>query len=250
MDTHSENQQGHGTAGAEHVQSCGSAPKWAALVGDRLFPMPRRKLAARDILDQTGSGQDVVLVRDHGGVHDLTFEDDGHVDLGDGNVFRTVPRCEARPNTHCTEPAKRAFVCDDEWEVTLVSKQTGKTLKRLLGFPTGAVLLRDYESPNDRPINDDESVEFQEGPVFTCRAEGGGNGTKIIVNGREKTVEAKRISYAELVILAFGATQPDTIYTINYKHGPLSNPEGQMVGGEVVKLQCGMIFNVTDSSKS
>lgn len=250
MDTHSENQQGHGNAGAEHAQNCSPAPKWAALIGDRLFPMPRRKLTARDILGQSGHGQDVVLVRDHGGVHDVTFDDDATVDLADGNVFRAVSRCEAKPTAHCTEPAKRAFVCDDEWKVTIVSQQTGGTLKRLLGLPADAVLLRDHESPSDRPVGDDERVEFQDGPVFTCRGQGGGHGIKIMVNGREKTVEAKKISYAELVVLAFGASQPDTIYTITYKHGPPSNPEGHMVGGDVVKLQCGMVFNVTDSGKS
>ncbi len=241
---------GHGRAGAEPVQNCGSTPKWAALTNDRLFPMPRREMTARDILDQSGHGPDVVLVRDHGGVHDVTFDDNANVDLGDGNVFRTAPRCEAKRPAHCTDPAKRAFVCDDEWKVTLVSEQTGKTLKRLLGLPADAVLLRDYESPNDRPIGDDERVEFRDGPVFTCRGQGGGHEIKIIVNGREKTVQAKQISYAELVVLAFGASQPDTIYTITYKHGPPSNPEGHMVGGDVVKLQCGMVFNVTDSGKS
>jgi Multiubiquitin len=250
MDKHHTTNEGHGSAEAEHVQNCGSAPKWAALIEDRLFPMPRRKLTARDILDQSGHGQDVVLVRDHGGVHDVTFDGNAAVDLADGNVFRAVPRCEAKPTAHCTEPAKRAFVCDDEWKVTIVSQQTGKTLKSLLGFPADTVLLRDYESPNDRPADDDECIEFQDGPVFTCRGQGGMHGIKIIVNGREKTVKSKRISYAELVVVAFGASQPDTIYTINYKHGPPSNPEGHMVGGDVVKLQCGMVFNVTDSGKS
>lgn len=250
MDTNSENQQGHGTAGAEHAQNSSPAPKWAALIRDRLFPMPRRKLTARDILDQSGHGQDVVLVRDHGGVHDFTFDDNATVDLAGGNVFRVLPRCETKPTAHCTEPAKRAFVCDDEWKLTIVGQQTGRTLKRLLGLPADAVLFRDHESPNDRPVGDEEGVEFQDGPVFTCRGQGGGHGIKIIVNGREKTVEAKKISYAELVALAFGASQPDTIYTITYKHGPPSNPEGHMVGGDVVKLQCGMVFNVTDSGKS
>lgn len=229
---------------------CNAAEKWAALVEDRLFPMPRQKVTALTILDQSEHGSDVVLVRDHGGVQDVRFDDHETVDLAEGNVFRAVPRCEAKPNAHCTEPAKRAFVCDDEWEVTLISQQTGKTLKRLLRLPADAVLLRDCESPNDQPIGDDEPVDFRNGPVFTCRGSGGGSGIKIIVNGREKTVEAKRISYADLVILAFGAIQPDTIYTINYKHGPPSNPEGHMVSGDVVKIQCGMVFNVTDSGKS
>lgn len=161
--------EGHGSAGAEQMQNCGSASKWAALISDRLFPMPRRKLTARDILDQSGHGQDVILVRDHGGVHDVTFDDNAAVDLADGNVFRTMPRCDAKPSAHCTEPAKRAFVCDDKWEVTLIGKQTGHSLKRLFDLPDSAKLFRDYESPNDQSIGDGDTVEFADGCVFTAR---------------------------------------------------------------------------------
>lgn len=167
MIAHSEHQKGHGYSVAEHVRNCGSAPKWAALIDDRLYPMPHRKLTARDILDQAGIGLDFVLVRDHGGVNDFTLEDGAAVDLGDGNVLRSVMRCEAKPSAHCTEPAKLAFVCDDAWEVTLTGTQTGRSLKRLHGLPDDAELLRDFETPNDQPIGDHERVDFRDGCVFT-----------------------------------------------------------------------------------
>ena len=70
------------------------------------------------------------------------------------------------------------------------------------------------------------------------------------MDGREKVVAGKTISYAELVVLAFGSIDPETIYTVTFKHGPPSKPEGSMVEGDVVKLQCGMIFNVTPTRKS
>ena len=41
-----------------------SAPKWAALVDDRLVPMPRRRLKARDILHQSGAKPGRFLIRD------------------------------------------------------------------------------------------------------------------------------------------------------------------------------------------
>ena len=250
MPTEKQNQEGHGNAGAEHAQNCSPAPKWAALITDTLFPMPRRKLAARDILDQAGVGREFVLVRDYGSPNDVVLADDALVDLAEGNVFRVIPRCEVAPQAPCTGPAKLAFVCDDEWEVTLISKQTGRSLKRLLGLPDDAVLLRDFESPQDEPIADDATVEFKDGAVFTCRNKPASKETKIIVNGREKVVAGKTISYAELVILAFGSIDPDSIYTATFKHGPPSKPEGSMVDGDVVKLQCGMIFNVTPTRKS
>lgn len=241
---------GPGCAEAETVQCCHLAEKWAAAVCDSLYPLPRRKLLARDVLDQSGHGQDVVLVRDHGGVQDVVFDDNAEVDLADGNVFRVMPRCEVKGHQNCTEPAKRAYVCDDEWEVTLVGRQTGRSLKRLLGLNPNMALYRDYKSPHDEPIADDEVIEFSDGPVFTCFSHGGPQGIPISVNGREKAVEAKTISYAELIVLAFGARQPDTIYTVDFKYGPPSNPSGSMVDGDSVKLQCGMAFNVTDSGRS
>lgn len=251
MDNQSLNQQGLGTAVAEHVQDCRPAPKWAALVNDRLFPMPRRKRTARDILDQAGFGQDVVLVRDHESRNDVSFADDAEVDLADGNVFRAVQRCQAGPGGGpCRGAAKLAFVCDDEWEVTLVGAQTGRSLKRLLGLPEEAEILRDRESPNDDLVRDEDDLGFRDGPVFTCRNRPPARQTTIYVNGREKVVAGKTISYADLVVLAFGAIDPNTIYTVTYKHGPPSKPEGIMAPGDVVKLNCGMHFNVTPTCKS
>lgn len=169
MDTRKQSQSGHGTAVAEHVQNCSSAPKWAALIGDSLFPMPRQKLDARDILDQAGVGRDFVLVRDHGSPYDVVLLDERLVDLADGNVFRVIPRCEAGPQAHCTASSKLAFVCDDSWEVTLTGRQTGHSLKRLFGFPNDAELLRDYESPHDQTIADEATVNHADGCVFTSR---------------------------------------------------------------------------------
>ncbi len=242
--------EGHGDAVAEHAPECRSAPKWAAVISDQLFPMPRRKLTARDILDQAGVGTEFVLVRDHGSPNDVVLSDDTLVDLAEGNVFRVIPRCEAGPQPHCTAPPKLAFVCSDAWEVTLIGKQTGHSLKRLLGLPDDAELFRDFDFPNDQRIRDEEVVLFTDGPVFTSRSKPSPKEIKIIVNGREKVVTGKKISYAQVVRLAFDAVDPETIYTVTFKKGPPANPEGSMVEGDEVKIDCGMIFNVTATRKS
>jgi hypothetical protein len=187
--------EGHGNAGAEHVQNCGPAPKWAALIGDRLFPMPRRKLTARDILDQSGHGQDVVLVRDHETRNDVPFADGTEVDLAEGNVFRVVARCEAIPQAPCSGAAKLAFVCDDAWEVTLAEAQTERSLKRLFGLTDDAELFRDYESPNDKPIGDSETVGFKDGPVFTAKR---GEGYCINIEGTKHSWPKPTITAAEI----------------------------------------------------
>jgi hypothetical protein len=154
---------------AEQSRSQHADAKWAVVLGDELFPMPRRKLLARDILDQCGVSREFVLQRDHGGITDVIFADEAEVDLAEGNVFRAAPRCDATRERRPAAPPKRAFIADDHWEVTLETRQTGHSLQRLFGLPNDAELLRDFESRNDQLVGDDEVVLFADGPVFTVR---------------------------------------------------------------------------------
>ena len=74
----------------------------------------------------------------------------------------------------------------------------------------------------------------------------------IIVNGRTNIVETRKVSFSFLVNLAF--ENPPTgefiCFTITYRNGPKSNPEGTMVEGDFIKIKCGMVFNVTATDKS
>ncbi|MDR4485261.1 MAG: multiubiquitin domain-containing protein [Nitrospirales bacterium] len=74
----------------------------------------------------------------------------------------------------------------------------------------------------------------------------------IIINGREKTVEKKKLSFAELIRLAFEnpPTGENIYFTVTYWNGPKKKPEGSMVEGDIVKIKCGMVFNVTPTDKS
>jgi len=74
----------------------------------------------------------------------------------------------------------------------------------------------------------------------------------IIVNGREKTVTKKELSFDEIVALAFDnpPSGPNIIFTITYRRGEGNKPEGTIVEGETVKIKDGMIFNVTATDKS
>jgi hypothetical protein len=75
----------------------------------------------------------------------------------------------------------------------------------------------------------------------------------IIVNTREKEWDKKKISYQEVVILAYGeySDNPLISYTVTYSNGPKQNPEGSMVkNGKDVHIHDGMIFNVTKTDKS
>lgn len=74
----------------------------------------------------------------------------------------------------------------------------------------------------------------------------------IIVNGREKIVSEKELTFDQLVKLAFDnpPTGEFICFTITFRRGRGNKPEGTLVEGESVKVKKGMIFNVTATDKS
>ena len=241
-------EEGHGTAVAEQSQHCNPAPKWAALVDDETIPMPRQLVTVAVIKAQAEIPPDFVLARDYDSPDDVVLADDETVDLAKGNVFYRLAKCDAKPCGHCDAPPKLALFVDDRPEVTINLHQTGKTIRELFGLKDDVNLVRDSESPDDEPVTLEDAAPFGKGPVFYTRRKH--TQIIIIVNGREKTVSGRTISYEQVVRLAFDSIDANTIYTVVFKKGPASNPQGSMVAGDVVKLECGMIFNVTPTSRS
>ena len=74
----------------------------------------------------------------------------------------------------------------------------------------------------------------------------------IIVNGRQKVVTKKELTFAEIIALAFDPipTGPNIVFTVTYRRGEGNKPEGSLTEGEAVKVKEGMIFNVTATDKS
>ena len=72
----------------------------------------------------------------------------------------------------------------------------------------------------------------------------------IIVNGRQKEVTEKKLSYTAVVLLAFPDDPVDDNieYTVAY-----ANPHGKdgtLVESQTVHIKEGMIFNVTKTNRS
>lgn len=74
----------------------------------------------------------------------------------------------------------------------------------------------------------------------------------IIVNGREKRLEAEELTYDQIVNLAFDdpPTGEFICFTITYRNGGGRKPEGSLLEDESVKIKDGTIFNVTVTDKS
>ena len=74
----------------------------------------------------------------------------------------------------------------------------------------------------------------------------------IIVNGRRKEVDLRRISFEEVVALAFSTppTGAGVQFTVQYTRGPEHKPSGTLVEGQSVKVKNGMEFDVTPTNRS
>ena len=90
--------------------------------------------------------------------------------------------------------------------------------------------------------------------VQEAEHEGQGHGQDktftIVVNGREKVVSTRELSFADIVALAGLPSGPTIVFTVTYRRGHGEKPEGTLVEGDTVKIKDGMIFNVTATDKS
>jgi hypothetical protein len=76
--------------------------------------------------------------------------------------------------------------------------------------------------------------------------------TTIVVNGQEKSVETKEISFGEVVALAFNPVPqgPNVRITVSYRRGPEEKPQGTLTTGQSVNVKKNMLFDVTATDKS
>jgi len=86
----------------------------------------------------------------------------------------------------------------------------------------------------------------------TPRPEGDDKEFWVIVNGRRKEVHTKRLTFDEVVALAFNPPpHGDGVQiTVQYTRGPEPKPTGTLVEGQSVKVRDGMEFDVTATNRS
>ncbi|WP_026346781.1 multiubiquitin domain-containing protein [Variovorax atrisoli] len=135
-----------------------------------------------------------------------------------------------------------------EWGATRIS---GLTLKKLAGvdLATFAVWL-DTRGGKDRQIGDAELFDLSAPGVerfYTALRT-----ITVKVNTRPHQVHTETLTFDQVVKLAFAdaATSDTRVYTVTFKRGPASNPEGTLVEGGSATIKDGMLFNVTFTDKS
>lgn len=131
-----------------------------------------------------------------------------------------------------------------EWSNSSISVAE---LKNLAGLPADAEIYL-----NDEFVPDESTVDLSAPGTEHFESADKGRKFKIIVNGEQKEWGEKKISFRDVIILAYGAydERPTMVYTVAYEDGPKQNREGSMTVNSVVFVKNKMIFHATATDKS
>lgn len=175
-----------------------------------------------------------------------------------------------RPSTHSvgiddpldlTTPGKEEF-----W--AFASDRTFNFTVDELGYEWGAATISDGELRVITGASEDQDFKLEradepdriigEGESVNLDARGTEHlrivkaSVTIIVNAEERKVTGRRITFEQLVVLAFETppTGPNILITIDYGKGPPQNPKGSLEAGQSVKIKNRMVFDVTATDRS
>jgi len=128
---------------------------------------------------------------------------------------------------------------------------TGTEIKSIGGIPLeDEIFLENRKPKEDELIPDDKKVNLARPGIeqFYSKTKK----STILVNGTQHTWTKDKISFKEVIDLAFGQyiDKPTMIYTVAYEDGPKQNPEGSMFANQEVFVKHKMIFNATATDKS
>ncbi len=129
------------------------------------------------------------------------------------------------------------------------SPTTGAALYELANIPKHRELFREVGGDQEDELvpRDGTVVQLKEDEHFYSQ-----KAITIIITGQKKEVAETKLTFNEVVKLAFPAlpTGDNVMFTVRYRHGPRQNPSGTLLEGETVRIKNGMIFDVTQTVRS
>lgn len=144
-----------------------------------------------------------------------------------------------------------SFTVDErgfEWGAASIGEED---IRAIAGVPDDHELILD--SDGDRVLHDDEEVILKRVGVERILSRPQKNlSINIIVNTRPKTVSKRRLTFMELINLAFEPlpSGENMAFTVSYRKGPKWRPEGSLLEGDKTRIIEGMVFNVSATDKS
>lgn len=145
-------------------------------------------------------------------------------------------------------PPYRIRLDSVDYEVVF-DELSGRQLRELPTppIPHAADLFEELPNGKDRQIDNDYQVEIYSSKVFYTAPHH--RKYRVYVNGVEKVVETKYLSYDAVVALAFPVRTPGTIYSVTFEKARKPH-EGDMVEGQSVEIKDGAEFDVDDTGRS
>lgn len=139
-----------------------------------------------------------------------------------------------------------------KWEHQFI---TGAQVRELGKIPKEDKLFLAIKRPwEDEPITEETKVDLARPGIekFYSKPKDNFESVVLIVNGRQKNWAERKITYEQVVKLAFESYVENEaiVYTVNYTEGPKQNADGSMVKGDKVFVKNQMIFNVTPTNRS
>lgn len=151
------------------------------------------------------------------------------------------------------EPPTKVKVHIDRTPDESPNPTTGEALHRLGRVPPDRRLYREVQGDREDELipNGHDVIQLRPDDHFYS-AVAHEHGITIVVNARKKTVHTRKLTFEQLVALAFDPvpTGPNWEFTVTYRNGPHSHPQGTLLSGQSVRIHEGMIFNVTATDKS
>lgn len=136
----------------------------------------------------------------------------------------------------------------DQHKIESPNPTTGSALYALAKLGTRK-LFREVDGDHEDEFikNNEDVIHLHENQHFYSQIK-----FTIIVNAQQKVFMNDFITYQEIIALAFiePPTGDTVTFTISYRNGVQPTPEGTMIEDHAVKVQEGMIFNVTSTNKS
>jgi hypothetical protein len=157
------------------------------------------------------------------------------------------------PETKHGNDTKLTFIINGKeyhWHHQFIS---GTEIRKLADISRDEeVFLKIKEPWKDEPILDETQVDLARPGIEHFYSKKQHKDVKIIVNGREKPWDQEKITFEQVIVLAFGSYEENQnrIFTVTFKGGPDSKSQGTMVKGDSVCVKNKMIFNVTATDKS
>lgn len=223
-------------------------PRFSVKIDDQTFTLTNSAPTGRELLALVGrSPDDFFLVFLVPGEPDQIVELDEPFDLSGPGTEKFV----------LVSRARRFAIQVDETTHTVVGPLiSGAQILELAGKdPDTHFVTQIIVGEGDIVIDPEDQVDISEPgrERFTVVLNPAG-ACKIIVNTRSYPWDRRSITFEDVVKLAYPDHAQDdpntTIYTVKYRCGDASDPEGTLVAGERLKVRCGMVFDVDRTNRS